>query len=189
MKPVTVIGIGGLAATGTSTLLKQLSKRLPKWAPRSAGESVRALYLLRSHHNEHLSLPEFIKQTPGFDEEVERRNQEFVSRHRNGCLLEARLVILAMAGMSCARKVLLHCDDSVRICREIERSRRRGHIITSDEAHEMVLGRDRKDRERYEALYRLSDFDHPDHYHLTIDTGVHDPEACCDMILKEFGIE
>lgn len=174
--PVRVIGISGLAATGTSQLLKLLGGYLD-WPIHSGGDSVRQIQ--KDRNCSHLSIPEFQARFPDLDLEIEEQNREFVCQNRRACVIECRLAVEAIKGVEGSRSILLICEDQKRF----ERVSKRDHV-SLDVARGQVLARDADDRRRYRLKYGIQDFTDRDRYHHVIDTTGHQsPVECLEIAL------
>ncbi len=165
-----VVGIGGLAGTGTSTLARQIAETY-ECPLRSGGEAFRMAATARN-----LRLEEFEKlalRNPEIDAQLELDNADFVREHHStGCVLEARLPFWATRGLNPHHvpvlMILLTCDDPVRFERIWRREQKRG--ISLEQARFETLTREGLIQMRYKQLYRVDCCASPKWYNLVIDT-------------------
>lgn len=89
-----------------------------------------------------------------------------------------------MRGLRHVLKVLLICDDALRIDRIVNRE-----MLTVKEAKEYIKMRERENLTKWSRIYKVppSDFFKPKYYDLVINTYSHGPEETLDIVLQALG--
>ena len=177
--PQIPIGISGLAATGTSSVAKRLVELLG-WPCRSGGDTLRKIH--EKHGMTHVPLDVFAASIPGLDQQIDDDNRRFVESHQErgeGCIIEARLAVEAVAKYPRACRVLLECDPNV--CAE-----RRAPVlgVSVPEALRINTARNLGDIERYRRLYGIENICAPERYCLSINTTHMNVDDVCTLIVS-----
>lgn len=153
------ITISGLVCTGTSTLSKLLWEKLPGWQRYSSGEMFR---LYCKEHN----LP--LEQSSLRPDSVTREIDGMV---KNKLATEKKLIMEGWLTGYLARelgdvfKILLVCDDALRIDRLVNRD-----VMTVEQAKKHIETRERENLIKWTRIYGVSDFWDHKHYNLVLDT-------------------
>ena len=131
-----------------------------------------------------------------FDRKVDFGMRETVS-HRQHYILESWLSGFMTQGIKGVLRVLLNCDDSLRIDRIVNRDE-----ISVDEAKNHVFTREDNNRKKWQRMYgeqwqewvldagtmiadQPIDFWHPNLYDLLIDTYSHSKEETLQLVLDK----
>jgi predicted cytidylate kinase len=161
------ITISGRVGAGSSTLLKQLKTYLEPlgWKFFSGGEFMRQYAidkgLISAHDAGHHKATVY---SDDFDRQVDYGMKERLQKEEN-LVLESDLSGFMAQGIPGVLKVLLVCDDALRIDRVANRDN-----VTILEAKEHVLGRAAENVEKWKRLYGDYDFWEPKNFDLVINT-------------------
>lgn len=190
------ITISGLPGSGSTTLLKELAHTLTDWETFSGGEFMRAYALEKKifkpqagiHHDSTHYEDDFDRKVDfGMRETLEQRNHYILESWLSGFMAQAVEGVL---------KVLLVCDDSLRIDRIVNRDE-----ISVSEAKVHVFEREQNNLAKWSRMYRDQwqawvidrgilgadqpiDFWHPSLYDLVIDTYSHSKDETLDKVLE-----
>lgn len=176
------VTISGLPGSGSTTLLRSLEKQLPEWTTFSGGEFMRAYALQKQifkpnqgiHHDASHYEDDFDRQVDfGMRETLETKEKHVLESWLSGFMAQ---------GVEGVLKVLLTCDDSLRIDRIVNRD-----DVSVDEAKTHLFERENNNRDKWARMYGEQwrewvvgrgvrpesapiDFWHPSLYDLVIDT-------------------
>jgi predicted cytidylate kinase len=153
------IAISGEIGTGTSTLAERLSLHLG-WKRLNAGEFFRKWL-----EDNHYALEDAEKIPPEVDRQIDYEFQNEMQTAQN-LIFESRLAGWWSRDMSHVGGILLVCDFE----ETVERVARRDGLSV-DQARMKMQVRSAKLREKFQTLYGTSDFLHPQHFGLVIDTS------------------
>lgn len=196
--PYRNITISGIAGTGSTTLLKMLKDVLHEdgWTGYSGGEYMRKflpeLTQQDANHKAHHSAEDY-------GEQVDRQTDESIREQlikEDGKIIESWLSGFMAQGVPGVLKILLICTN------ELDRANRlaaRDEMTPADAMLQAYM-RLEKNTRRWSRMYAtewsdwvvetglLSDekpafFWHPNLYDLVIDTAVHDPQSCVEVVL------
>ena len=167
------ITLCGLAGVGTSSAGKAIANP-PKWPFVSAGDYFRDIAVQESIT--HTELERRSRQDFKYDKEIDRRTVRFGEDNRDtGFVFDGRL---AWYFIPYSFKILLTCDFDTRVDRVARRDR-----VPFDTAQSLTLEREEIARERYGALYGLSDFDDPKHFDIVVDTTANTQDEVATHLL------
>lgn len=178
------ITISGRVASGATTLFSHLKEKLIPlgWTFFSGGEFMREYALKhnlipredRGHHAATV-------YDDGFDKEVDGMMKRRL-RGENKLVVEADLAGFNAQGIDGVFKLLLVCNDALRIDRVVNRD-----LVTVDEAKKHIREREEANVEKWQRLYGISDFWNPRYYDLVIDTYKNSPIETLQLVLGEIG--
>lgn len=188
------ITVSGRICTGTSTLSAQLVKEL-KFKHWNAGQFFRD-YCKKNN----LKLENTSDRSDDLSKKVDYGMRKDLEE-KSGQLLEGWLSGFVAQGLKGTLKVLLMCEDSLRIDRYVNREG-----VSVDEAKELIRKREHENAKKWTRVYKeewgkwvskenqnlriydnLLDFWHPDLYDLVIDTYSNSREETLKKVLKELG--
>lgn len=178
------ITISGRVGVGSSTLLKALKEVLePKgWKFFSGGEFMRQYAieqgLISENDPKHHAATVY---TDDFDKKVDYGMRDRLTKEDN-LVVEADLAGFMGKDVSGVLKILLFCDDALRVDRVANRDN-----STISEAKEHVFERERQNVEKWKKLYGDYDFWDPKFYDLVIDTYSNSKTETVDLVLKKLG--
>ena len=166
------IVISGPVASGSTTAAKLLSQEL-EIPYKSAGDFFREYMLSRN-----IPLP----QKEKIPDEVEKKVDEELTELANNktIIIDGLYTGYFARDMDHVLKVLLTCDENVRIKRALER------IHTHKETAEDVKKRDAAHDAKFRKLYADENFLDPKFFDLVIDTTKTKSEEVANKILEEF---
>lgn len=87
-----------------------------------------------------------------------------------------------MRGLPHVLKVLLICDEALRIDRIVNRDN-----LTVEEAKDYIKKREQENLGKWLRIYKVSDFWDPKYYDLVINTYSHGPKETLNIVLQAFG--
>lgn len=178
------VTISGRVASGATTLFNHLKEVLvPKgWTFFSGGEFMRDYAIEhkliteedKSHHTSTLYSDDFDRR---IDNLMKKRLGE-----ENKLIIEADLAGFNAQGIPGVLKILLTCDDALRIDRLVNREN-----LTVEEAKEHLIKREGENIAKWKRLYGDHDFWDPKLYDLVIDTYKYGPSETMEIALKAIG--
>jgi len=188
------ITISGLICTGTSTLSQLLIEKLG-WEHWNAGQ------FFRDYCKEHgLKLENTSDRSDDLSRQVEYGMRKDL-KEKKGQLMEAWLSGFVAQGIKGALKVLLVCDDSLRVDRYVNREG-----VSVKEAKELIKKREFENAKKWSRVYEKErgewidkknqglrtkdghfDFWDPKLYDLVIDTYSNSREETLKNVLKKLG--
>ena len=188
------VTISGRICTGTSTLSGLLIGEL-RWKHWNAGQ------FFRDYCDKHKLL---LENTPDRSDELSRKVDYGMRKNlkeKKGQLMEAWLSGFVAQGITGVLKVLLVCEDSLRVDRFVNREK-----VTVQVAKEHIKKREYENTKKWSRVYtkewkiwvpkgkqklrtkdNFSDFWHPDLYDLTIDTYSNSREETLKKVLNALG--
>jgi cytidylate kinase len=195
------ITISGLSGTGTTTLLRLLQEQLAGWEGFSGGEFMRAYALeqklFKPNEGMHHDARHYDED---FDRKVDYGMREAL-RNKGHQVMEAWLSGFMAQGVEGVLKVLLVCDESLRIDRMANRDN-----LTIAEAKANAIERKKVNLEKWSRMYAKEwkewvvdrgtmetaqqiDFWDPKLYDVIIDTYSHSKEETLALVLKALNDE
>lgn len=171
------ITVSGGAATGTSTLAKSLSETLG-WKRINAGD-------IQREYDRQRGKSEFFS---GSDTRTDEHEQAIEAMTKQKLLKENNLVYEAWLSGFVARdikdvlKVLLVCDDALRIDRIVNRDK-----MTVVEAKQQIESREKGNFKKWKEIYGDYNFWDPKYYDLVIDTYSSGPHETVGKVLDKLG--
>lgn len=180
------IAISGKPGVGRTTLLNNLKKVLSPLGFKffSGGEWSRQYAIEHGLHD--ASDPKHHYATvygEDVDHQIDIAMREKLAKGGN-YVIESWIAGWNMKGLRHVLKVLLICDDALRIDRIVNRD-----MLTVDEAKEMIRDREEKNLEKWSRIYKvpLTDFWETKYYDLVINTYSHGPMETLDIVLQALG--
>ncbi len=193
------IVISGLVGTGTTTLFENLKIKFPDWTFFCGGEYIRQYAISHGlfdannkfHHKATIYNEEFDRQVDfGMRKDLEKKNN---------LIIESWLCGFMAQGIAGVLKVLLVCDDALRIDRVVNRDG-----LTVEQAKEHIKERESENLKKWIKMYSHEwqkwvvdrgiikpeepiNFWDVRLYDLVIDTYSHSKEETLDLVLKEMG--
>jgi len=116
-----------------------------------------------------------------FDREVDSLMRKKLIQELH-LVVEADLAGFNAQGIEGVFKILLICDDALRIDRLVNRDN-----ITIEEAKQHLKIREEENTKKWQRLYGEHDFWDPKLYDLVIDTYAHGPNETLEIVLEKIG--
>lgn len=190
MEPVknlkyTSLAISGRPGAGRSTLLKNLKPFLEplKWEFFSGGEWARK-YAIESGMHKAEDQTHHLATDYGedIDHQIDLSMRKKLEDPENHVAVESWIAGWNMRGLKNVLKVLLMCDDSLRIDRVVNRDN-----LTVEEAKAHLFKRENANIGKWEKMYGVSDFWDPKYYDIVINTYSHGPKETVNIVLQALG--
>lgn len=187
LKPLkySSIAISGPPGAGRSTLLRNLKPFVEAmgWETFSGGDWARQFAIEQGHHN-----PSDIKHHlatdygDDIDLQIDVAMREKLSNPDTHIAAESWIAGWNMRGLPHVLKVLLMCDDSLRIDRIVNRDN-----LSVEEAKRHLKEREETNFAKWTRMYGVSDFWDPKHYDLIINTYSNGPHEALNLVLQALG--
>lgn len=179
------IAISGRPGAGRSTLLKNLTSYvLPLgWEVFSGGDWARQFAIKSGKHD--ARDPRHHKATDygdDVDHQIDAAMRVKLSDHNIHIAVESWIAGWNMRGLAHVLKVLLMCDDSLRIDRIVNRDN-----ITVESAKTHLKEREDANIAKWKRMYKTEDFWDSKYYDLVINTYSHGPAETLDLVLQALG--
>lgn len=179
------IAISGRPGAGRSTLLQNLKRHLEPlgWEFFSGGDWARKFAIERGAHRQ--DDPKHHKATDYGDEidhKIDAEMRQKLSDPKVHIVVESWIAGWNMRGLPHVLKVLLMCDESLRIDRIVNRDN-----LTVEEAKHHLQEREEANLAKWKRMYAISDFWDPKHYDLIINTYSHGPKETRELVLQALG--
>lgn len=179
------VAISGRPGAGRSTLLKNLRVYLEPlgWEFFSGGDWARQFAIKAGKHSS--DDPKHHKATDYGDEvdhQIDAAMREKLSKPAVHVAVESWIAGWNMRGLPHVLKILLMCDDALRIDRIVNRDN-----LTVEEAKQHIREREEANLAKWKRLYNTQDFWDPAHYDLIINTYSHGPKETLDLVLQALG--
>lgn len=179
------IAISGPPGAGRSTLLKNLRSHLTPfgWEFFSGGDWSRQYAIQNGKHNP--SDPKHHLATDygeDIDHKIDDAMREKISDPTVHMAIESWIAGWNARGIKHVLKVLLMCDDSLRIDRIVNRDN-----VSVEEAKLHLRKREEINLGKWKRMYATDDFWDPKHYDLIINTYSHGPRETVDILLQALG--
>jgi cytidylate kinase len=179
------IAISGRPGAGRSTLLKNLRIIVEPldWEIFSGGDWARKFAIESGKHaaddpKHHLATD----YGDDVDYQIDQALREKISDPTIHMAVESWIAGWNARGLKHVLKVLLMCDDALRIDRVVNRDN-----ISVDEAKQHLFMREDANIGKWERLYKVSDFWDPKYYDLVINTYSHGPKETLNLVLQALG--
>ncbi len=179
------VAISGRPGAGRSTLLKNLRPYLETmgWEFFSGGEWSRKFSIEKGKHDpkdpkHHLATD----YGDDIDYQIDQALREKISKPETHMAVESWIAGWNARGFKHVLKVLLMCDDSLRVDRIVNRD-----DVTVEEAKEHIRMREEANIGKWQRLYKVSDFWDPKYYDLVINTYSHGPSQTLGLVLQALG--
>ncbi|MCX8008626.1 MAG: cytidylate kinase family protein [Patescibacteria group bacterium] len=179
------IAISGPPGAGRSTLLKNLKPILEPlgWEVFSGGDWARQFAIASGNHDP--NDPRHHKATDYGDEidhQIDGAMRQKLSDPNVHVVVESWIAGWNMRGLSHVLKVLLLCDEALRIDRVVNRDN-----LTVEEAKIHLREREKVNVEKWQRMYGVSDFWDPKYYDVVINTYSNGPRETRDIVLQALG--
>jgi predicted cytidylate kinase len=179
------IAISGRPGAGRSTLLKNLRPHLvPLGFEFFSGGDWSRQYAIKLGSHDPNDAKHHLATDYGddIDYQIDQALREKISHPENHMAVESWIAGWNARGFSHVLKVLLMCDDSLRIDRIVNRDN-----ATVEDAKTHLREREDANIGKWKRLYGVSDFWDPRHYDLVINTYSHGPGQTLDVVLQALG--
>lgn len=179
------IAMSGRPGAGRSTLLKNLRPYLESlhWEFFSGGDWSRQFSIKAGKQDP--NDPKHHLATDYGDEvdlQIDVAMREKISDPAVHMAIESWIAGWNARGLKHVLKVLLMCDDALRIDRTVNRDN-----ITVEEAKSHIRMREESNLAKWKRMYKTDDFWDPKHYDLIINTYSHGPRETLDLVLQALG--
>lgn len=179
------IAISGRPGAGRSTLLKNLRGYLEPldWEFFSGGEWSRQFAIGAGLHDagdtKHHFATDYGEEV---DHQIDAAMRQKLSDPRVHVAVESWIAGWNMRGLKHVLKVLLMCDDALRVDRIVNRDN-----LTVEEAKKHIFDREEANLDKWKRMYKVNDFWDPIHYDLVINTYSHGPKETLNLVLQALG--
>ncbi|MBI3385847.1 cytidylate kinase family protein [Candidatus Gottesmanbacteria bacterium] len=179
------IAISGRPGAGRSTLLKNLKSVLAPWGWEffSGGDWARKFAIESGKHKPndktHHKATDY---GDNIDHQIDSAMRKKLSSPDNHVVVESWIAGWNMRKLPHVLKVLLMCDESLRIDRIVNRDN-----LTVEDAKAHLADRERENIGKWKRMYGVSDFWDPKYYDLVINTYSHGPKETLDLVLQALG--
>lgn len=181
------VAISGAPGAGRSTLLKNLKPHVEPlgWETFSGGDWSRQFSIKFGKHDpndvrHHLATD----YGEDIDHQIDLALREKLSHPEVHVAVESWIAGWNMRGLKHVLKVLLMCDDALRIDRVVNRDN-----LSVEQAKSHLREREDSNLEKWSKMYKVpkEDFWDPKHYDLVINTYSHGPMETLDLVLQALG--
>ncbi len=179
------VAISGPPGAGRSTLLKNLREVLTplQWEFFSGGDWSRQYAIENGKHDpndptHHLATD----YGEDVDHKIDAAMREKIANPDVHMAIESWIAGWNARGLKHVLKVLLMCDDSLRIDRIVNRDN-----VSVDQAKAHLRAREEANLSKWKRMYNTQDFWDPKHYDLVINTYSHSPKETVDILLQALG--
>jgi cytidylate kinase len=179
------VAISGRPGAGRSTLLKNLRPCLESfgWEFFSGGDWSRKFSIEQGKHDpkdpkHHLATD----YGDDVDYQIDQALREKISHPDTHMAVESWIAGWNARGLTHVLKVLLMCDDALRIDRIVNRD-----DATVEDAKEHLRTREEANIGKWKRLYGVDDFWDPKYYDLVINTYSHGPSQTLELVLQALG--
>ena len=179
------VAISGPPGAGRSTLLRNLKPIVERlgWETFSGGEWARQFAIKNGHHKpddpkHHLATD----YGDDIDHQIDEQMRKKLSDPNVHVAIESWIAGWNMRGFRHVLKVLLQCDDSLRIDRLVNRDN-----LSVDDAKAQIHMRQEANFTKWKRMYGVTDFWDPKYYDLVINTYSNGPQETLDLVLQAIG--
>lgn len=181
----TSIAISGRPGAGRSTLLKNLKPIVEPlgWETFSGGDWARQFAIQNGKHS--ATDPTHHKATDyddSVDHQIDAAMREKLLDPKNHVAVESWIAGWNMRGIPHVLRVLLMCDDALRIDRVVNRDN-----ISVEEAKLHLREREEANLTKWKRMYGVDDFWDPKYYDLVLNTYSHGPKEVLNIVLQSLG--
>lgn len=179
------VAISGPPGAGRSTLLKNLKPYLTplQFEFFSGGDWARQFAIRGGKHKaDDVTHHKATDYGDDIDLQIDVALREKLSDPSVHVAVESWIAGWNMRGLKHVLKVLLMCDDALRIDRVVNRD-----TLTVEEAKQHLREREETNLSKWERMYKTRDFWDPKHYDLIINTYSHGPLETVDLVLQALG--
>lgn len=179
------VAISGKPGAGRSTLLRNLKPIVEPlgWETFSGGEWARQFAIKNGKHDandkkHHLATD----YGDDIDHQIDAAMREKLSNPNTHVAVESWIAGWNMRGLKHVLKVLLMCDDALRIDRVVNRDN-----LSVEEAKNHLFTREQANLGKWKRMYNTTDFWDPKHYDIIINTYSHGPKETLNLVLQALG--
>ena len=179
------VAISGRPGAGRSTLLKNLKPHVESlgWETFSGGDWARQFAIKTGKHNaadpkHHLATD----YGDDIDHQIDAAMRKKLSDPKVHVAVESWIAGWNMRTLPHVLKVLLMCDDALRIDRTVNRDN-----ITVADAKKHLREREKANLAKWKRMYGVGDFWDPKYYDLIINTYSHGPKETLNLVLQALG--
>ncbi len=179
------IAISGRPGAGRSTLLKNLKTIVEPlgWDTFSGGDWARRFAIETGKHDANdVTHHKATDYSDEIDHQIDAAMREKLANPETHVAVESWIAGWNMRGLPHVLKVLLMCDDSLRIDRVVNRDN-----LSVEEAKKHLREREEANIGKWERMYGTTDFWDPKHYDLIINTYAHGPKETVNLVLQALG--
>lgn len=181
------IAISGPPGAGRSTLLKNIKSHLESlhWDFFSGGDWARQFAIQNGKHDpSDLTHHKATDYGEDIDHQIDLALREKLSNPDAHIAVESWIAGWNMRGLNHVLKVLLMCDDALRIDRVVNRD-----SISVEKAKTHLREREDANLEKWSKMYGVqkTDFWDVKHYDLVINTYSHGPQETLNLVLQALG--
>lgn len=179
------IAISGRPGAGRSTLLKNLKPLVEKlgWETFSGGDWARSFAIENGKHSatdaKHHKATDYKDE---IDHQIDIAMRDKLSSPSTHVAVESWIAGWNMRGFPHVLKVLLMCEDSLRIDRVVNRDN-----LSVEEAKAHLRDREDANIGKWKRMYGVTDFWDPKYYDLVINTYSHGPKETLNLVLQALG--
>ena len=179
------IAISRRPGAGRSTLLRNLKSIVEPlgWETFSGGDWARQFSIENGKHDK-LDQTHHLATDYGddVDHQIDAAMREKLSDPETHIAVESWIAGWNMRGLPHVLKVLLMCDDALRIDRVVNRDN-----LAVEEAKNHLRTRENANLGKWKRMYGTTDFWDPKHYDLIINTYSHGPKETLNLVLQALG--
>ncbi len=179
------IAISGPPGAGRSTLLKNLNPIVTSlgWETFSGGDWARKFAIENGNHNPNdKSHHKATDYSDDIDHQIDAAMRKKLSDPKIHVAVESWIAGWNMRGLPHVLKVLLMCDDSLRIDRIVNRDN-----LSVEETKKRLKEREDANITKWNRMYGVSDFWDPKYYDLVINTYSNGPAETLNLVLQALG--
>jgi len=179
------IAISGAPGAGRSTLLNNLKPLLGSlgWNTFSGGDWSRQFAIKEGKQRpDALIHHKATDYGDDIDHQIDAAMREKLSNPNTHVAVESWIAGWNMRGLKHVLKVLLMCDDALRIDRIVNRDN-----ISVEGAKQHLREREQANLTKWQRMYGVTDFWDPKHYDLVINTYSHGPTETLNLVLQALG--
>jgi predicted cytidylate kinase len=179
------VAISGKPGAGRSTLLRNLKPIVEPlgWETFSGGDWARQFAIKNGKHNANDS--KHHKATDygdDIDHQIDAAMRQKLSNPQVHVAVESWIAGWNMRGLKHVLKILLMCDDSLRIDRVVNRDN-----LSVEEAKNHLFQREQANLGKWKRMYNTTDYWDPKYYDLVINTYSHGPKETLNLVLQALG--
>lgn len=179
------VAISGRPGAGRSTLLQNLKPLVEPlgWQSFSGGEWSRKFAIEAGVQNPNdLKHHKATDYSDDIDRQIDLAMREKLNDPNAHFVVESWIAGWNMRGLKHVLKVLLMCDDALRIDRVVNRDN-----LTIEEAKKHLHQREESNVLKWKRMYSVDDFWDPKYYDLVINTYSHSQKETLDIVLQALG--